>query len=227
MAFHDRSYQVYVILGDPSSPPVWQWSRWEFVADLLGPLVTSQRGRAAVRCSQLAPGRDRPLAFGRLSWAEASHQRWTHQSPITGSESADWLFEGMEAWAPSWTVCEREGLAPDFFLSVVNEAAGAGWQEQLAFNPLVVIAMADSEGQPRLDQLREAVVNLSDFLGSRLTVHQERDWGVATGGGGFANAIQDLDSTGLFKPGPRHRRPVDLGTLAEEWRLLAAERVGA
>ncbi len=218
MSFASHEYEVYVVLGDPGCPPLWTWERWREVATLFEPFMQPARGPAAVRCTQLgAQGKE--VRFGRLAWNEKSHQRWTHHSPVTGAESASWHFLSVEAWAPSWMVCERENQAPDVFLMVGDEGNIYGAQN-LAFNPVVVVAMAVSQGAERLALLREAVRQLSRLLRSPLAVWKRRNWGVTTGSGSFTDAIQDLHLSGLFKHGPRHKRPVNARLFEEKWSPL-------
>ena len=145
MAFHDRDYQVLIILGSPDVQPLWQWERWQRTADLIAPLSNLPRGKASVRCYQYVPnpsslGTKKEQNFGRLAWDIRSHAKWAHGSPITVDKCRDWDFGSMEAWAPSWTVCEREHLAPDFYFQMANEEMSRAYGKKPAFNPLVVLA---------------------------------------------------------------------------------------
>jgi hypothetical protein len=53
MAFHDREYQVYVMLGRPNAPPPWLELIWTRLFHALDPIIGAARGAAAVRSVQL------------------------------------------------------------------------------------------------------------------------------------------------------------------------------
>src|ERR1043166_485276 len=120
MSFHTANYDAYLFLGYPDAAPLWEWSVWKRVVPQLTPLMEMARGKPAAR-SHRYEGRKigKP---GRLSWNDASHQKWTHGSPLTSSASRAWEFGSYELWAPSWNVSVREDSAPDVFLKISNEA---------------------------------------------------------------------------------------------------------
>jgi hypothetical protein len=222
LRFEAHEYEVYAVLGDPTCPPLWTWDRWREVDALFAPLLQSERGAAAVRCTQLG-AKGKEVRFGKLAWNEKSHQRWTHRSPVTGDESAGWRFMMVEAWAPSWTVSVREKVPPDVFFSMSNEDDFLA-KTNLAFNPVVVTAMAVSQGTERLALLKEAVLQLSSVLRSPLAVWKRRTWGVPDGPFSCTDSIQDLCYHGLFKLGPRHKRPVTPRLFEEKWSPLHPPR---
>lgn len=228
MAFHDRDYQVFVILGSPEVPPLWHWERWQWAANLIAPISNLPRGQASVRCHQYVPnpsrlGTKKAQKFGRLGWDVRSHAKWAHGSPITVDTCRDWDFGSMEAWAPSWTVCEREGLAPDFYFKMANEQMSRAYGKKPAFNPLVVLAASLSLDGSYRSSFRAAADALAEHVVARLFATRVRPWGhlLDTGGDAFHLAICDLGTGGgLFRVGNPHERPVDAHTLQEEWRML-------
>ena len=228
MAFHDRDYQVFVILGSPDVQPLWQWERWKRDADLIAPLLNLPRGKASVRCHQYVPNPSRlgtkmVQNFGRLAWDVRSHVKWAHGSPVTVDKCRGWVFGSMEAWAPSWTVCERENLAPDFYFQMVNERVNRAYGKTPAFNPLVVLAVSLSLDASYGNSFRAAADALATHVRSRLFATRVRPWGytLATGGAAFDHAICDLGAGSLFSFGNPHDRSVDAHTLQEGWRMLA------
>lgn len=229
MAFYDRDYQVFVILGSPDVQSLWQWGRWQRAADLIAPLSNLPRGKASVRCHQYVPdpsrlGTKRVQNFGRLAWDLRSHAKWAHGSPITVDKCRDWDFGGMEAWAPSWTACEREHLAPDFYFKMANERVSRAYGKKAAFNPLVILAASLSLDAPYRSSFRAAADALATHVGARLFATRVRPWGYAfgTGGDAFRRAVCDLGAGGgLFRVGNPHERLVDAHTFQEEWRVLA------
>jgi hypothetical protein len=60
MAFCDRDYDVYVILGSPEMSPLWRWDRWQAVAELLAPYAEVPRGKAAMRGHRYVPNPKKP-----------------------------------------------------------------------------------------------------------------------------------------------------------------------
>jgi hypothetical protein len=212
MRFHERVYDVTVLLGDPSAPPLWRWTAWQEAARALDPLVAEARGPAALRSTQYDGSAE--VRFGRIGWNAAGHAKWTHGSPVTGEASLRWRFADAEAWAPGWTACEREDRAPDVFLLVKSEAS-SGQGQPLAFEPVVLLAAAADLGAGvQADAAAEA---LRALTAARLVAHTRRPGGIASGSG-FTAALQDVASTGeLYAPGKRHARAVDVRTLAGEW----------
>ena len=219
MAFHEREFDTYALLGDPRLPELWSWPRWQEVVDVLTPLVGAARGRAAVRVDQIELDRKTHVRFGRIGWNAAGHEKWVHGSPRTRESSRGWLFESAEMWAPSWSECARDGLAPELFFAIRNEASWNPADEVLKFNPVVLLAVACNLGPEVGAAARAGAERLAGHLSAVLAVHQRRAWGKPFGTG-FSDAIQDLISVGLFALGPAHRRAVDETTLVESWSRL-------
>jgi hypothetical protein len=221
MAFHTAEYDAYVLLGDPAAQPLWYWSRWQRAMAHLDGVVRSARGPAALRSTQYLPNHGGTVKFGRIGWNERDQQKWTHGSPANETTSGKWTFMSAELWAPSWTQCERDRAAPDVFLSVSNESQGA---TNPAFNPVVMLAIISELAVRSLPVVADAVAGLREVLNPRLVGFQRRPWGRTVGELGYNGAIQDLHVSGLFKPGRRHERPVDLSLFAGQWEALSAGR---
>src|SRR5437773_10921574 len=100
MAFHDRKYKAYVVLGDPTSEPLWNWRRWRAFSEQLDPVFTACREKALVRAGQFEMATKREVKFGRLGWSPDSHAKWAHSSPVTVEASKNWFFFFVEASAP-------------------------------------------------------------------------------------------------------------------------------
>lgn len=214
LAFHTRTYDAYLVLTGPSAPAPWTTGTWLTVAEALAPFADSARGKAAVRCTQIDKATRKRASFGRLGWNEASHRKWTHDAP----ETAPWTFLGAQAWAPSWTQCERDNQAPDFFVALSTPNSGLR-DKPRQFGGKLLVALACDAPQDQRDRLREAVVAVARGLDSPLTVHQERAWGRASYGG-FTAAMNDLCIVGLFRGGDPHQRPLDLATFEEPWAAV-------
>jgi hypothetical protein len=209
MAFHTRPYLVDVLLGDPAAEPLWASAIWSAVADSLDPLMSSSRGRTAVRSLQYSARK--VMRFGRIGWNKAGHQKWTHTAAQLSD--SDRSFGSVEVWAPSWTVCGTEDRPPDTFLWIQNEAAI--FSRSVSFNPTILLATA--KDCDALDERRlTAVRALASVTHPLLHVRKERTWGNAWAVG-FTDAIQDLVVTGLFRPGKRHGGVPTVDAFAEAW----------
>lgn len=218
MFFYDRAYKAYVILGDPASEPLWYWDRWRPFAILLDSVFAACRDKALVRCGQFEIATKKEVKFGRLAWASSSEARWVHSSPVTAETSKAWSFFFIEAAAPSLPACGRDGVPPDFFVVVSNEACVTR-KIPVQFNPRIFLAVA-KDLPPAVQQVvDEAVRTTSTLVAARLVATIERPWGFGCASG-FTHAIQDIAHTGLFKVGQPHTRPVDLSTFSESWQLL-------
>jgi hypothetical protein len=221
MAFYDRDYEVYVILGSAEMPELWLWDRWKTVANLFAPFTTVPRGKAALRGDRYVPnlkrpGYRKPQGFGRIGWDQRSHEKWAFDSKLTKGKCSDWEFARIEAWAPSWNVCEREKTAPDFYFEMINESMFQSANKKLAFNPFILIAVSVSLDEDHRLGIRKSAGLLSSFVESKQFVSRKRPWGFSFGSG-FSGAIQDLRTSGLFKVGDPHQRLINLDTFAEQW----------
>jgi hypothetical protein len=220
MAYHTATYDAYVLLGDPGAAPLWQWGLWEGFASVVDPLMRSTRGRPALRSTQFRPKGRETVKFGRLGWKEQDHQKWTHGSPQTARISEAWVFVDVEIWAPTWTQCEREGRPPDVFLSISNESPSET-TEFLLFNPVVVLAVISELATQEQALIPPILSTLRTLTSASLVVHSRRPWGKSVAGGGFTNAINDLHVSGLFQPGPRHKRKATaLDLFADTWENI-------
>jgi hypothetical protein len=214
MAFHTADYDVYVSIGDPATQPLWRWDKWQLLMPPLDDLLHVARGPASTRSTQFLPNRGGTVKFGRIGWKESDQQKWTHGSQRTLESSLSWRFLDTELWAPAWTQCERDRSAPDIFLAIASQSAfGAA----PAFEPVIVLAVF-SELSCRENVLVAHVIKRLRELVNPKFAHLRRPWGRSTlSGVGFSDSIQELHVTGLFKPGPRQERPVDLDLFAEAW----------
>src|SRR5262249_19118656 len=224
MAFHTADYDTIVVLGDPKAQPLWNWPVWQRLLPALNPLMQAARGKAAVRSDQFLPNRSGTVKFGRIGWKESDHQKWTHGSPKNKEDSKSWSFMSVEVWAPAWTVCERENRAPDVFLSVSDESL-LGCQRELAFNPVVVLAVVAELAEREAALLSTAVSTLCQLTSPKLAGYRRRPWGISLGSVGFTNSIQDLAASGLFKPGSRHGRDVGFHLFSEEWKPVSQKGI--
>lgn len=213
MAFFSREYEVFLLLAAPASPGLWQQEQWTPFADAVNAIVAQARGKGAVRSHQYNPA-GKLIAFGRMGWDARGHAKWTHTQATT-----DARFMSLEAWAPAWTTCEKDDLAPDLFISLFNEGYLNHAGKPLLFGQRLVCAVATDLGQEAAATLRAALAQLAAKQQARVFAHARRPWGKAMLGG-FSSAIQDLALTDLFQPGDVHARPLDAATFRGSWEML-------
>lgn len=219
MAFHERMYKCFVILGDPEAPPVWEWNRWQAFASLLDPIIGLSRDKALARSGQFHKGSRKEVKFGRLGWGPGHHRKWVHESPATQGKSKEWDFFFVEVSAPSLPQSWREKIPSDVFFTLRNE--GYITKEiPLLFNPKVFVAIAEEIALSAEGVLRKFVEQTSRFLNAKLVAEISRPWGFSFGGSMYQDAIMDIAHTGLFKVGSPHSRPLDLETFQEPWQRL-------
>jgi len=214
MAFFSREYEVFLLLAAPASPGLWQQEQWTPFADAVNGIVAQARGKGAVRSHQYNPA-GKLIAFGRMGWDARGHAKWTHTPATT-----DARFMSLEAWAPAWTACEKDDLAPDLFISLFNEDYLNSAGKPLLFGQRLVCAVATDLGQEAAATLRAALAQLAVKQQAPVFAHARRPWGKAMLGG-FSSAIQDLALTDLFQPGDVHARPLDAATFTGSWEMLA------
>lgn len=213
MAFFSRDYEVFLLLAAPDAPPLWQAAQWVPFAASLDGIVAQARGKASVRCHQYNP-KGKSIPFGRLGWDDKSHAKWTHTQQATEAR-----FMSLEAWAPTWTICEKDDQAPDLFLALANESLLGLAGKTLQFSQRLVCAIATDMGPEAASTLRLSMTQLAAQQDGVIFAHTRRKWGRAAYGG-FTGAIQDMLIGGLFRQNDPHAQPLDAAALCETWTLL-------
>jgi hypothetical protein len=212
---YSREYRLHVILGDPALPPLWEWERWSKFQSCLIPLLSLSSGQPAVEIAQFeVKGTKRvPLKFGKLGWKESDHRKWTHESPESGSNSAQWKFLGAQVWAPSRAQCTKSGRPPEVYLAFKNEAFSR--DESVRFNPSILLAVASDVSSSHEDVVKRTLRALAEYTRPILAAVKVRPWGLPFHGVGHTAFIDILLTTGLFNLGPRHSSPPKLDVFRE------------
>ena len=213
MAFFSRDYEVFLLLAAPDAPPLWEAAQWLPFAASLDGVVAQARGKGAVRSHQYNPA-GKLIPFGRMGWDAKGHAKWTH-TPAT----RDARFMSLEAWAPTWTICEKDDQAPDLFLAMANESLLGLAGKTLQFSQRLVCAIATDMGPEATASLRLSLAQLAAQQNAVIFAHTQRQWGRAAYGG-FTGAIQDMLIGGLFQPDDPHARPIDAATFREPWTRM-------
>jgi hypothetical protein len=225
MGFNEREFDVYVVLGSSAASPPWVQSTWTAVSQALEPLIDAARDSPAIRSTQLRPGEGSPnkrgISFGRIGWDRRVPAKWTHSEDGTLLSGEPAHFLTCEVWAPSWTVCQRELRGPDVYFAISNESrpTGAGKEGSAAgFNSCCLLAVAGDLPGATSGKAAQAADALALLLDGRLWAHATRPWGSKREPGSLpTNAINDLITSGLFRPGPRQQLPVGVAMLNEGW----------
>ena len=217
MSFFARDYAVYLLLAAPAAPPLWQAAQWApFAASLDGIVAQARiRGKAGVRSHQYN-SRGKLIPFGRLGWDDKSHAKWMH-TPA----SCEARFMSAEAWAPSWTTCEKDNLAPELFLALANEALLGREGKALQFSQRLVCAIATDMGPEAAATAHASLAQLARHQDAVVFARTRRQWGSASACGGFTDAIQDMLLGGLFRHDDPHAQMPDAQALRASWEWLA------
>ena len=195
----DRRYDLYAFLGRPDATLPWIATSWARIAAALDPLVLAARDRAAVRTTQFDPSsaKSRVHSFGRIGWNKRGAAKWTHATEgmlLSGTRAR---FLTCEMWAPSWTVCERDGRSPDVYFAMRDHHAWAWSKTPLSFRACGFVAVA--QDMPTVgDAVRGAAVEVARAFDAVLFAHLARAWGEPFGDIGFSNAINDLIPAGAL-----------------------------
>ena len=213
----DRQYELHVIFGSQSVLP-WNWKVWQRIAGELNATVASVFGKPSTYSRQFKRDgkRLRDIPFGRMTWGEGVHERWTHGSPKTAGISDDWEFCDAQVWVPGRAICERERSRPNVYFQVLNGGLGCDTQ-LLRFGSVVALGIACDLPETVKFKAEIAAANICEILDAKLRVFKLRPWSLPFG---FfvKDSLQDLD-TWLFRTGPRHTEEPSLALLKEEWQL--------
>lgn len=138
--------------------------------------------------------------MGKLGISEKAEAKWLHDYS-TFPERKNWLFHSVDLWAPSRSACANQGLAPDFYLGIANEAYYK-IPSPFLFNPYIVVASAIDKGEEFNADVNNLASKLVEQTKSVLHIHKISPWGRACLLG-FTDAIGDLITSTVFKPGLR------------------------
>ncbi len=154
------------------------------------------------------------LKLGRLKWDNKSHQKWTTEV------DSDIKFNSFESWTPIWTICDRNNLAPDIFISIQNEEDSKQRFMNLQFDFFIVIAIAE-------DLKLNCNPIISDFskeINAKRTICQTRHWNKAGSDKNknwtFNNWIQDTWSNGIYKGQSLHNFNFDDLIFEPYWEII-------
>jgi len=180
LRFGSRKYNVFLFFADIEAPLLWHWENWIATEPRLTPLMSSTRGKTALRVFQDAPRPDSAfkdtISFGQLGWNERSHMKWTHGSPQTASNSIEWNFHGCEIWAPNPNLCEKENTPPDGYLIIHNQSNANTSRPKPKFSYAVLLAIACDATELHA-HIPSALSELDQLTRPILRAQNQRHWG--------------------------------------------------
>jgi len=215
MLFHERLYQLHIILGDKNQPALWEAKGWQFIRANLSKVTKAARGPASLNSLQYIPALGNKYLdgkFGKLGLSEKAEKKWLHDY-VNFPERKDWLFHSVELWAPGRTTCGNQNLAPDVYLGIANEGYYSN-PAAVIFNPYLVLAGAVDMGEEYLSDVNNLATVICQHTKAILHIHKTIPWGKSNLSSGFTDAIGDLlaDVThgvdrvdGTWLSGPRYR----------------------
>ena len=218
----DREYELHVIFGSISVLP-WNWKVWQQIAAELDAVVASVYGEPSTHSRQFkrVGKRLRDIPFGRMTWNEEVHERWTHESPKTSGISGEWQFCDTQVWVPGRAICQRERRRPNVYFQVLNGGLGCD-TELLRFGSIFALCIARDLPDTAKFKADEAATSICGILNAKLRVFKNRPWSLPFGPF-VKDSLQDLD-TWLFRTGPRHTEEPSLALLKEDWQLRPLDK---
>ena len=185
MRFHERRYQLHIILGNSEYQPLWTRQTWVAIEPALSAVLELIPGQKFMQSLQYDG--TKPIAFGRIGLNRTSLEKWIHDENQY-SDRQQWLFYSNELWAPGRATCAKLNLPPDLYFGFRNEKF---YDVQ---NPTSYIILASSLA--RGSDFNAMVTKLAMTLISATHASQystkKTTWGQAIGTSSFTNAIGDL-----------------------------------
>jgi hypothetical protein len=162
------------------------------------------------------------LKFGRIAHDAKGAAKWTHASEGVLNSGQQAQFLSTEVWAPSWNATVRDGKAPDAYLCISNRLAflpksGDGHTK---FDALCIFAVSDDPESPDAGHAKEAALSLSAVLSPAAGFRKTRTWGRASGGG-FTDAINDLNLVQPFRLSIRQEDHPQRFLIADGWHIFS------
>ncbi|MDR2033294.1 MAG: hypothetical protein LBP89_01500 [Helicobacteraceae bacterium] len=198
----NRMYHFYMIFGENhSGKEVWREKQWFNVFEpLFNKIIELSPNKKDTGLRVLEYIKENEEAqyykkhkLGRLRWDKKSHIKWTLK------ENDKRLFVNFELWTPLWTICEKNSVSPDIYLSFWNEDKTNNKPRQ--FDTLVTIAIAEDIGKIQND----AIAELSKAFNPKRMVYNQRRWGKGKKDDNkkwyFINSVQDTTSYGIYVGG--------------------------
>ena len=174
MSFNDRVYHYYLIFGaNKQGKEPWLENEWfNDFEPLFNNIndISSYKNDTRLRILEMMKENEtdkywKAYKLGRLRWDKKSHEKWT----LKNNDKRK--FHHFALWTPSWTICERNNMAPDIYISISNEE-GVNINTPCQFDTFVAIAIAEEIGNIPKD----IILKLSEKFNSKRTVYVKKSW---------------------------------------------------
>lgn len=204
---YEREYEVQLLLGDPSTPPLWHAETWQEVFPILRSVAKHARGVPITSSLQFEGAKNRSVQFGRIGWNDKGHAKWTHQI------DTPYRFLNMEVWAPSRCACTKDGLPPDFLFILWNQGF---FTQDSSFRDTVLLAVPANDAT-FVEACSKAAGQLAKIMQAKFHGRMTRPWArhfVNV----FTDALGDMPTTGLFRLGDVGHQSPGNEILEEQWK---------
>jgi hypothetical protein len=197
--WNKKTYHFYLIFGNnKSGKEPWLEEEW---ANKFEPLfekilnLSPNKDKTGIRVLEYAKINEedkyyKACKLGKLRWDEKSHKKWT----LKNNDKI--LFSHFESWTPLWTICEKNSVSPDIYLSFWKEYEKYKTRQ---FDMLVTIGISEEIGNIS----KEIIIELAKAFNAKITVYNKRKWDEGkkdeNGKWSFINSIGDTHSMGIYK----------------------------
>ena len=208
----DDSFVSVVVVG-LRRPPVWQWPAWRDGAAALEPLVDLVEVPTAIRSQQLVGGTRKAVPLGRMAWGPPEAQRWVQGSPGAAAESLAWEHLATEVWAPRWTECDRQAMAPILFVEIANPHM-LGEAQAGQYNQLLHVGLPQDLVRAHQPVVEAALRALASAVDAGQVVFRETPWWR------HGDCLQDGLRNHFSYVGPRHHPVPQLSAMRTRWTVF-------
>jgi hypothetical protein len=202
-----REYNVHLLLGAPTAPPLWQRDRWAAFFPMLQSLARCARGGAVTSSTQFEASGRKTVKFGRIGWTPEAQTKWTHTAETPHR------FLSTEVWVPSRGACDKDGKPPDLLFVLWNQGY---FVKESTFRDTVLIAVP-WEDAVAVQKCAEVAQRLSVMVQAKFHGRMKRPWGKPWGTIGYEQPLGVMPTGGLFRAGPHHMEEPGNGILIEKW----------
>lgn len=96
---------------------LWAWPTWQTIFAATN-IWVAEPDIVHVESHQTRISTRKPVVFSGLRWSVRDCQKWTHRSPLTLAQSADWLFGSTHVDVPSWQRSVDADVSPTLYLEL-------------------------------------------------------------------------------------------------------------
>ncbi len=182
--YHDE-YVVWIILRKSTDLKLHDWKIWERCFQILNNLINNQPEKMTIRTSQSVPKTSTWLPFGRMIWNKKNNLKWTSKYKEGDNKVENIEFFDTEFWCPSWTICERENIAPDIFMKI--DAMEKGLLNDLFDESLLIASKIKN------DSVNQAIIEeIAEQIDAQYIIKGNRQWGRSVLENSWTDSLMDF-----------------------------------